>query len=200
MGNVYVSLSAAVFFSVWHSVTVHCSLSRNLRAPRAVPQNTRHIALRSHTAATNQALKITEEDSDVFKNRSPVNTAIWPLNQLINSWFILFTVSRHFLMPLWCTVIMVCLWCTCGDIPCVDNEQFKLLREFCIWLHSRVFWEKLYLSRHFDSFSNSVIYMCNMKLHRCTCLQLQLRCYLRAECATLQRFTFKKSQTTGISK
>ncbi len=79
------SLQALLCFSLSVTDIVHCSLSRDLGTPRAVPQNTRHIAFRNHMAAANQAFRITEEDSEVFKNRSPTDTATQTLNQLINS-------------------------------------------------------------------------------------------------------------------
>lgn len=55
------SLSQALLcFSLFDTDIVHCTLSRGTEMPRAAPQNTRHMALRSHTAAANQALQITE--------------------------------------------------------------------------------------------------------------------------------------------
>lgn len=68
-------LQALLCFSLSDTDTVHCSLSRDLEAPRAAPQNTRHKSLRSHTAAANQAFETIEEASDVLGNRSHVNTA-----------------------------------------------------------------------------------------------------------------------------
>ena len=84
-GNMRTSLQALLCFPLSDADIVHCSLSTDLGVPRAAPQNTRHIALRSHTAAANQASQITEEASDVFANRFHVNTVARGQNQMNNS-------------------------------------------------------------------------------------------------------------------